>query len=167
MFEDLSCSKQNKASQNCRPTDSVNQIKLGPVCYILTGHAPVCGPKNAYECGFSAFYKYAVNNLASQCNCPRQCQQLTYSYSISQAEFSNHAVEWMQSDRSLANKAQDEIRRNYATLEVSTFPVIGDCDKHVRCFPIFLTQRVNTCWCLFSAESENQFVAVVSGATLQ
>jgi Amiloride-sensitive sodium channel len=84
-----------------------------------TGDSPVCGPKNAYKCAYSALQNYTINNLASRCNCPRQCQQLTYSYSISQAEFSDHAIEWAQSDLWLANISADKIRHNYATLNVS------------------------------------------------
>lgn len=84
-----------------------------------TGDVPVCGPENMYKCSSPTLQNYTVNNLASQCQCPRQCRQLTYLHSISQAEYSNHAIEWALTNILLTNISADEIRRNYATLEVS------------------------------------------------
>ena len=92
------------------------------VWVLRPGNAPVCGPKNLYECIIKAKESYIVNNSVSRCDCRRQCRQLTYTHTVSQSEFSYHSLSLMQKMGKLtAQRDQifEKIRRDFASLEVS------------------------------------------------
>jgi len=64
-----------------------------------------------------ALIDYVRNDEEAKCNCPRQCCQLTYGYTVSQAEFSDFyarfAKEFFHMKQSI-----DVLKYDYCTLEV-------------------------------------------------
>jgi hypothetical protein len=99
------------------PLQSSYMNKRHAIFLCFAGNATICNPKVLGSCVTPAFYKFTVTNMESECNCPRQCQQLTYDHSITQAMYSNHAINWIQSNIS-PNVSTDYIRRNYASISV-------------------------------------------------
>jgi len=93
---------------------------------FFSGDAPVCDPKTYYECGAKALYRYVIDNEAEKCNCPRQCRQLQYRYSISQAKLSNFIVTFAKAVFQM-DETLNEIRNDHVSLEVSklAFAVLG------------------------------------------
>lgn len=78
---------------------------------------PMCGPKAMLDCANWASYEFTIANMAAECQCPRQCRQLTYTNAISQAVFSDHAVEWAR-ENVLPNMTGRDIRHNFAAVQV-------------------------------------------------
>lgn len=116
------CPRQNKPSLHHSYPQLYSQIFMGVRlivwCFVYAGNAPVCGPKDLCDCAFPLATRFEVTNMATQCNCPRECHQLRYSYAISNAEYSDHACKWAQSQY-FQNATLNEIRRNYARLQVN------------------------------------------------
>jgi len=81
------------------------------------GNAPICGPIALFECVKPALHDYTIANMAANCHCRRQCRQLTYTYTISQAVFSDHAVGWAK-ELLVPNMTEHQIKRNFAAVEV-------------------------------------------------
>lgn len=87
------------------------------VLMCCVGDAPICGPKSLGGCAFKEIDRFVQTNMQSKCNCPRQCRKLSYLYTVTQAEYSDHAAQWIQSTYS-PNITIDYIKRNYASLKV-------------------------------------------------
>ena len=102
---------------------------------ICTGGAPVCSPRYLYSCVFPTVYNFTVTNAASRCNCRRQCRQLSYTYTVSQAEYSDHAIRSAQSFYS-RNLSDAQIRRNYATMEVYLLHMLHMLSRVRISFPL-------------------------------
>jgi len=60
------------------------------------------------------------DNVASTCNCLRQCRRLSYKHEISQAMLSNHLVKSARDTLSL-NISLDKLRIDYCFLEVTLY----------------------------------------------
>ena len=85
---------------------------------MWSGDAPVCDPRAYYECAKPKWNEYARNNEATNCNCPRQCRQLSYEYTISQAEFSDFQIKFTQDALDLHNYTLDQIKYDMCAIEV-------------------------------------------------
>ena len=86
--------------------------------YVLSsGDAPICDPKMFYECLQPRLGEYVRNNEASRCRCPRQCRNLVYDYTISQALISNFHMLFVKDVYKL-DFTTDELRYDQCVLEV-------------------------------------------------
>ena len=88
------------------------------VWWNFAGDVPVCDPEKLYSCMSPTLNRYARDNEASNCNCPRQCRRLNYQYSISQAKLSNFIANFARNVFQM-NETIDEIIGDHASLEVS------------------------------------------------
>ena len=78
---------------------------------------PVCDPRKRYECLLTAQSNYVKDNVATKCNCPRQCRTLTYQPTVSQAQLAISAATFMKNERKL-DATVDDIIRDYCMVEV-------------------------------------------------
>jgi len=83
-----------------------------------TGKVPVCDPRKYYECILVAQSNYVKDNVATKCNCPRQCNTLTYQPTVSQAQLAVSAATYMKNELQL-NATVNDIIRDYCMVEVS------------------------------------------------
>ena len=61
--------------------------------------------------------EYERNDEARNCNCARQCRQLTYDYTVSHAEYSDFHIAFVKDTTNL-NSTSDKIKYDICTLEV-------------------------------------------------
>jgi hypothetical protein len=96
----------------------------------MAGDAPVCSPKQYYNCTADQMKMFFVDNGASSCNCARQCTKLTYKYTVTQSvdnvwqqvtvtqsEFSNVMISYVQNVKK-QDITRDGWMQDYAGLEV-------------------------------------------------
>lgn len=61
--------------------------------------------------------KFLTDGISKSCNCRRQCHKLTYKYVVTQSEFSNYMISYVQSVYGV-NVTNDVWKQDYAGLEV-------------------------------------------------
>jgi hypothetical protein len=96
---------------------SVAVDNVPPMC--IPGSAVVCDPKVSYSCVVASLKKYVGGSVASTCNCPPQCTKVTYKYVVTQSEFSNYMINYVQNVYGL-NISSKALKQNYAGLEVTS-----------------------------------------------
>ena len=84
---------------------------------MQTGDAPVCDPKTYYECFLMEMVNYVKENEASKCNCPRQCDRLSYETTISQSRLAFSAADHIKELFNFNGTAND-IVKDLCVLEV-------------------------------------------------
>lgn len=85
---------------------------------LYVGDMPLCDPKVYYSCVFVYLKKFITENVASTCDCRRQCNKLTYKYVVTQSEFSNYMIDYVRKTYGV-NVTNEGWRQDYAGLEVA------------------------------------------------
>jgi len=94
-----------------------NRHRQYPSCVVWPGEAPVCDPRQNYNCLKPALIDYVKNDESTRCNCPRQCCRLTYDYTVSQAEFSDFYIRFAKGFFKI-NQSTNALKYDYCLLEV-------------------------------------------------
>lgn len=78
----------------------------------------MCNPEEEDKCVLNASDAFVFNGEAEACNCPRQCHQRTYQYTISQAEFSEYFADFITTYTFKNYFSTDFLRQNFVILEI-------------------------------------------------
>lgn len=84
---------------------------------VCSGNVEVCDIKTLYNCTLLYMDKFVIDNVAATCNCHRQCRKLTYTYTVTQSDFSNYMISYVQNVYGI-NVTNEGWRQDYAGLEV-------------------------------------------------
>lgn len=86
-----------------------------PCVLVREGNVPACDPILYEGCVLYYVDQYLRNNEAANCDCPRQCHQLTYEYDISRSALSDNCLQYL---ANTMNLSAEQSRKNFAGLEV-------------------------------------------------
>ena len=82
-----------------------------------TGDVPVCNPDQMKMCIQPTMQIYTMNNEVAKCDCPQQCNNTDFTYTISSAVTSDYSIDYIRPILG-PNVTAEDVRNELAMVEI-------------------------------------------------